>query len=148
MAEFLGIPYTSVALAALIPALLYFASVFFQVHLAARRQGLEGLSEAEIVPFRTIVVFSYRAIPLLVLIYLIFVQRYSPVYAAFWAIGAAVLVGLVFGRELRRIAAFVEALRDAALAMLPVTIACAAAGVVVGMLMLTGLGFRLSSIMV
>ncbi|RDE07706.1 TRAP transporter permease [Pelagibacterium lacus] len=147
MAELLGIPYSTVALAALLPALLYFFSILMQVHFAARAQGLSGLRREDLVPWRIIVTTAYRAIPLVVLIYLIFVVQYSAVYAAFWSIGSVIVLGLISG-ELRRVGNVVEALRSAAIAMLPITAACTAAGIIVGVLMLTGLGLRLSSLMI
>lgn len=147
MAELLGVPYSTIALSALIPALLYFLAIFLQVDFVARRHKLRGLRDEEIVSWQVVKGTAYRAIPLIVLIYLIFIERYSAIYAAFWSIGSIILVGFLFG-GLRRLKPVIEALREAAIAMLPITAACATAGVVVGVLMLTGLGLRLSSIMI
>jgi len=147
MAEFLGISYSTVAIAAAIPAVLYMFAVLLQVHMSARLHGLRGLSPEEIVPPRLIVRSAYRALPLVVMIYLIFFEQFSPVYAAFWSIGSVVLVGFLNG-TLWRFRGVIDALASAAVAMLPIAAACAAAGVIVGVLMLTGVGFRLSNIMI
>ncbi|TMV07447.1 TRAP transporter permease [Arenibacterium halophilum] len=148
MAELLGIQYSSVALAAIMPAILYYLAVFCQVDIMARRDGRVGFVADRREMARQIVLSGWRSIPLLVLIWMILVERYSPAYAAFWSIGAAVVLGLVMSRGRARLLLVPEALRTAAQAMLPIAIACAAAGIIVGVLMLTGLGLRLSSLMI
>ncbi|MEM7499307.1 MAG: TRAP transporter permease [Pseudomonadota bacterium] len=143
MAEFLEVPYTTVVLAALVPAAMHYIGVLSIVHFQARRLGLRGMEESEIPRFVEVIKKGWpTAVPLVVLIYVLF-SGYSPNMAAFWGITSALVIG--FLNPMHRIG-----LRDVADACvmgvkyaLAVGAVCAAIGIVVGVVNSTGLGFRL-----
>ena len=144
MADYLGVPYLKIAIAAIVPALLYFLSVGMGVDLYARAEGIKGMKEG-IVPLRTVVRNGWiYLIPILVIFVLLFLG-YSPTLTAF--VGVLVTVGVAFVRRV----GWKDALRALSQAGENAAILCvvaAGAGVVVGVTQLTGLGASLSSILV
>ncbi|TMV36323.1 TRAP transporter large permease subunit, partial [Thioclava sp. BHET1] len=95
MAETLGVEYYEVVKAALIPAILYFASAFWMVHLEAGRYGLRGMAESELPSARKALKEGwYLILPLAVLVYLLF-TGYTPLFAG--TIGLALTVLLILG---------------------------------------------------
>lgn len=92
MAEVLAVPYTQVMLAGIIPALLFYLGILFQVHLRALRNGLTGIPRAELTPLKTVLLErGHLLLPMVVLLWLIFDGR-APFFAAFWSIAATVLI--------------------------------------------------------
>ncbi|WP_101674420.1 TRAP transporter permease [Alloalcanivorax mobilis] len=92
MAEVLSVPYTQVILAGIIPALLFYLGVLFQVHLRAMRNGLEGIPRSQLTPIREVLLKrGHLLIPMAVLLWLLFEGR-APFFAAFWSIAATVLI--------------------------------------------------------
>ncbi|WIX33481.1 TRAP transporter permease [Salinicola sp. JS01] len=92
MAEVLSVPYTQVILAGIIPALLYYLGVLFQVHLRAMRNGLEGIPRSQLTPLKTVMLKrGHLLVPMAVLLWLLFDGR-APFFAAFWSIAATVLI--------------------------------------------------------
>ena len=145
MAETLGVPYSTIALSAAIPGVLYFVAVGVMVHFEAARQGLPVLSRAELPRLGAVL---RRDLHLLagpaLLVYLI-VDGRSPVFAGFWALVVAVAAS--FARRETRIGpsrAF-GILVDSAQNAMPVALACATVGIVVGVTSLTGLGLKLAT---
>ena len=143
MAEFLEVPYTTVVVAAAVPAAMHYLGVLCIVHFTARRLGLRGLPREEIPKLWSVLETGWpTALPLVVLIYVLF-SGYSPYMAAFWGISAALVVGFV--NPYHRIT--VSDVADAAVMgvryALAVSAVCAAIGIVVGVVNTTGLGFRL-----
>ena len=145
MAETLQMPYTSIAIAAAIPGVLYFVAVGVMVHFEAARQGLPVLSRAELPRFTA--VFK-RDVHLLagpaVLIWFL-VEGRSPLFAGFWALVTALVLSWV--RRDTRIgpSRILAILTDSATAAMPVALACAVVGVVVGVVSTTGLGLKLAT---
>lgn len=149
MAELLEISYFSVVVAALIPAVLYYVALFCAVDFEAGRLNLRGLSRAETPALTTILRTRwYYVIPPVTLVYLMGVQGYSPNLSAFWTLWTAVAVGMIRRETRLTVRTFLETLREGTLAALPIVAACAASGVILGIINLTGIGLRLSSIMV
>ncbi|HEX9886942.1 MAG TPA: TRAP transporter fused permease subunit [Longimicrobiales bacterium] len=144
LATWTGIPYARVAMAALIPALLYYAALLMAIHFRAGLMGLEGTApgEREAVAPRV-----HLLIPLVVVVALLAMGR-SPMRAAFWGVvsglGAAALRSAT--RPTRSDLA--RALRAGAGGTVQVAAACAAAGVVVGVASLTGVGLRMSELII
>jgi len=140
MAEMTGIPYPVIAVSALIPALLYFIGIFLAVHFEAKKLGLLGLPKEMIPGFRSLIIKKgLLFIPVVVLITLMAIG-YTPSYAACIAILASFLVSF-FSKETRftpskLVGAFVSGSRNT----LNVSIACAVAGTIVGIVSLTGIG--------
>lgn len=145
ISEMTGISYLRICAAALIPAILYYAGLFTAVHLEAKRTGLRGLTDEE-VPKLTYILKNqgYLSISALVLIYFLAVRLTSPSYAAFWAIISAVLLSFIKKETRLGLRQFAKALEAGAKNALSVVAACAAAGIVVGVVTLTGLGLKFS----
>ena len=145
MAQLLGISYLKIAAAALIPAILYFLSVYVMVDLEAGKEGLRGLQKEAIPSLRRLLKDQgHFVIPLLVLIFSLVVLKTSVIRSALWAI-ASVLVVTAFRRESRMGSSkIVKALYDGAKTSVIIISACACAGLIVGIFFLTGLGFKTS----
>ncbi len=144
MAEFLGVPYLTIVQAALVPALLYFVSLFFVIHFEARRLDLRGLRREELPDLRRTVLRKwYLVVPLLVMV-LYLVRGFSPARAAFMAIALAAAVHLVTCALERRLRDYPREvwgmLEYGARNALPVALACAVVGIIIGVVTLTGIG--------
>ncbi len=153
MAESLGMPYIEVAKAAIIPALLYFTGVFVMVHLEAKKNGLTGLSK-EAIPHigKILKERGHLILPLVAIIYFL-VSGYTATRAALMGLFAAVAIGLVtslyqyFTKKPVDMKAsdFVAALVDGARNLLSVAVACGMAGIIIGIVTLTGLGLKIGA---
>lgn len=147
ISEMTGISYIRVCAAALIPALLYYFTVFSSIHLEARRIGLRGLSEEEVPDIRQVLkTQGYMVLPAAVLVYLLAVKLYSPAYSAFWAIVTAIVISFLKKETRLDLKGFFKALESGAVNALSVVAACACAGIVVGVITLTGLGLKFSGL--
>jgi TRAP transporter 4TM/12TM fusion protein len=146
IAEFLGVPYIQVAAAAVIPAFLYYFSAFCMVHFEALRIDLRGMKKEELPNVRKTLVYGVQfIIPVVVLVYLL-VQGNSPMRAGLWAIVITILVSMI-RRETRMTPhRILFALESGAKGAVQVAIACSTAGIIIGVLTLTGLGMRFNSI--
>lgn len=152
MIEYLNVPLTTILLAAIVPAFMHFFGVLLQVHLEARRLGLRGLSKDELPNVILVIKKGWLSVfPLILLVFMLMSGR-TPFLAAFWAIAACIGVmaiqsivahGLVLG------------LRDTALGIwegfiagakqsLSITAAAALVGVIIGVVTLTGVGFKIA----
>ncbi|MFH1122956.1 MAG: TRAP transporter fused permease subunit [Pseudomonadota bacterium] len=150
MAEFLDVPYTTVAISALIPALLYYVAVFAQVHLEAVKEGLRGLSPEEIPSMKTVLKQGWvHFIPAAVLLYCMFILFMEPSAAALFAVATTAVAGL-FKKDTRTflIKNAWTILEDTGRGLLEVGIICGVAGLVIGSISLTGLGLSLSDALV
>jgi len=148
MAEFVGIPYISVAKAAVIPALLYFTGVMLCVHLEAKKSGLRGLSADELPKLGPILKEKgHLMIPLIVIVYLL-VSGYTPMRAALWAILLTILAATLRASTRMSVKDIVLSLESGARSALGVIIACATAGIIIGVVTKTGLGLKLGSVLI
>lgn len=146
MIEFLNLPYTTIILAAIVPAFMHFFGVFIQVHFEAKRDGLRGLTDEEMPDLKEAFKRDWPTIiPLIGLIYMLF-SGYTPYLAAFTGITLCVLVGLFNPKRRMRPIEIFEGLRDGAKYALAVGAAAACVGIVVGVVTLTGVGFKISFI--
>lgn len=146
MAEILGIPYSSVALAAILPAGLYYLGVMMQVHLRASKEGLEGMKRSEIPKVRDVMKErGHLILPLLFLIYMLFFSGKTIIFAAFWTIIATVIVAQFRKTTRMSVKDLFGALEDGTRSALSVAIACAAVGIIVGVATLTGFGLKLAN---
>lgn len=144
MATWTNIPYVEVALAASAPALLYYVALLMAIHFRAERMGLEPGRIGDRDP---VLPRLHLLLPLVVIVVLLGMGR-SPMRAAFWGVASGVVVSLLGsrtrpGREEAR-----RALVSAAAGTVQVAAACAAAGIVVGVASLTGIGLRMSELIV
>ncbi|KKM09918.1 hypothetical protein SY88_16625 [Clostridiales bacterium PH28_bin88] len=144
MVEFLGIPYSQIVLVAIIPALLYYAAIYWQVHLEAIKLDLKGLPEEEVPNFIDVIkARGYLLIPLFVLLFALIVMEYSAIMAGIWGIIACLVVSW-FKQETRMGGKkILLALEKGGRGIIIATAATATAGVVIGALSLTGLQVKL-----
>jgi len=148
MSEFTEIPYVTIAKSALIPALLFFFAVYLMVDNQAKKQGLEGLPGEELPRIgATLAWGGHLIIPIVVLI-LMLVKAYSPMKSVFWGIVLIVVIGMA--RKTTRVHPWklMEALALGARNAVTIATACAAAGIIVGVISLTGLGLKFSDSLV
>ena len=143
MAELTEIPYATIALSAIIPAVLYFSGIFLMVHFEAKKLGLKGLPKAELPRFFPLMLQKgYLFLPIVVLV--MAMNKYSAHLSATLAIVTAILVSM-FRKDTRMTpAGFAEALENGARNTIGVAAACAIAGIIVGIVTLTGLGITLA----
>ncbi|MCH9852618.1 MAG: TRAP transporter permease [Alphaproteobacteria bacterium] len=145
MVEFLQIPYREILLAALLPACMHYFGIFTMVHLEAKRLNLRGLRKDEMPQVLQVLKRHWLTLfPLLLLIYLIISGR-TPDYAAFWGIVAVITVGFVKPHDNLTIKQLIDGFALGAKYALSVGAAAAAVGIIVGVVTLTGTGFRLSA---
>jgi TRAP transporter 4TM/12TM fusion protein len=146
IAEFLGITYAAVCIAAAVPAILYFAVEFMQVDLEAAKRGLKGIPRSELPSAKkTMREGWYFLLPIVILLLLMIVLLYSPQRSAFGAVVALVIISsFVKGSRLnmRRIIGTFE---GAASGMCLIATVCASAGIITGAITGTGFGMKLSS---
>lgn len=144
MSEFTGIPYWDIAKAAAVPALLYFSGIWIMVHLEAKRIGLRGLSKEELPDKKEILSKLYLLLPLFVIIGLL-MYGFSPIRAALFGILSVILVGAIRKETRLSIKDILQALENGARTALGVAAATAAAGMIVGVVTLTGLGLKFAN---
>jgi TRAP transporter 4TM/12TM fusion protein len=147
MAEFLQVPYASVALAALLPAVLFYLALFVQADLEAAREGLRGVDAAQIPKAWAVLKSGWHfPIPFVVLIGALFWLNYEPETAALLATAAVIVASLVFGFNGKRLNLpdFYAILRDTGLTVIDLFMIGAAAGAVIACLNYSGLGFSLT----
>jgi len=151
IADIVGIPYVSVVTVAIIPALLYYIAVFAMVDLEAINLGLVGVPQNELPSFKKIILNQgYLLLPILVLLYMLVVIRSSPIKAALISTFTMFLIGIIpkiIQKKFKEIFILLkEALKKASLDAMVVTASCACAGIVVGIIGLTGVGLKLASL--
>jgi len=147
MADVTGIPYVTIALAALLPALIYFFALIMMVHFEAHKKNLQGLPDTEIPPRRTVLTRSYLLLPVVFLVYML-IDGYSPFRAAFFAIIATVLVSL-FRKDTRLgVRGFFDTLAKGARESLLIATATAGAGLIVGSVSMTGVALQVTNLIV
>ena len=146
MAEIIGVPYPQIALAALIPGLLYVLALMIAVWLEAGRLGLERDSDAGWELLReTLIRRGYLLLPLIALIVLMF-AGYTPTRAAVLCLVAGLVVSIFRAETRIGPLGLVQVCKETLVSVMPIVAAVAAAGVVIGVLNLTGLGLMLSGL--
>lgn len=140
MAEILGVSYTVVIKAALIPALLYYLAVWVMVDLEAKKLDLKGLPKDEIPDLKHVLkTRGHLVIPVLILMYLLISGR-TPLFAGFWGIISTIVVSSIKDETRLSIAGIMVALREGAIASLSAASTCAIVGIIIGVTSMTGLG--------
>ncbi|MBV0912443.1 TRAP transporter permease [Anianabacter salinae] len=146
MAEFLAVPYSSIVLAALLPALLYYVALFIQADLEAAKMGIRAIPKDQIPPRRTVAVGAHFVLAFAVLIYLLFWKSYQPERAALWSavvlIGTSFLIGYKGTRPSLR--TILSSLAQTGHGVVEILLISAASGIVIGVLNVTGLSFNLT----
>jgi TRAP transporter 4TM/12TM fusion protein len=148
MAEFTQTPYLEIIKIAFIPAVLYFFSVILFVHFEAQKQGIWGLPKEELPRLgETVKRGIHFIIPVAILV-TVLILNYSPMMAGFIAILAVYFTAMVRSQSRISFYTLLKTLEQGAHNAVMVAIACAAAGIIVGMVNLTGTGLRFSSLVV
>ena len=147
MSDFLQIGYTQVVLAALIPGILYYVSLFIQVDLLAWREGYAGLDEKEAGRVRDLADGWFFLLPFIALVLALFVFNVYPQTAAIVASVVLVAGAAIFSYKGSRpdLAQIAEAVRGTGLIVLDLVLICAGAGIVIGVLANSGLGFTFTN---
>ena len=145
MAEFVGVPYIEIVQAAIIPAFLYFMGVWLGVHFEAKRSNLKGIPRDQLPRLGTLLrERGHLALPLIVIVYLL-VSGYTPMRAALVAIFLSILVSSLRKSTRMKPLEILLGLETGARNVLGVLVACAAAGIVIGVVTKTGVGLKLAS---
>jgi TRAP transporter 4TM/12TM fusion protein len=147
MAEFLEIPYTEVVLAALIPAVLYYLALFILADLEAGRTGIQPMDADEIPDLFPVLKGGWHfPLPFVVLILALFYWNLSPELSALASAFTILITSAIFGYNGQRftIVRLIQAVHDTGLAVLDIIMIGAAAGIIIGSLNVTGIGFGLS----
>jgi TRAP transporter 4TM/12TM fusion protein len=149
MAEILGVPYSKVALAAVIPALLYYTSAYWMIDFYSASQKLRGMGREELPVFRRIMSEKgYLLVPIVVLLISLMVLMYSPYRSAIYAIISLIIVSWIRKASRLGIKSIIETLAKGARGSIEIAATCAAAGIIVGVLTQTGLGMKFAMIII
>ncbi|MEN0000800.1 MAG: TRAP transporter fused permease subunit [Pseudomonadota bacterium] len=145
MAEVTGIPYTEIAIAAILPAILYYVSVYFMVDFEAAKLGMRGMKSEELPKFSEMIKQVYLFIPIIILIVALF-MGYSVIRAGTLATVAAAVVSWLTPHAMG-IRAIGKAFEVSGLMSIQIIAVCACAGIIVGVISLTGVGARFSNLL-
>ena len=145
MAEFVGVPYFDVVKAAVIPALLYYIGVWLGVHYEAKKYDLKGTPREELPSFKKLFVEKgHLALPLIVIVYLL-VSGFTPMRAALAAILLSICCASLRSSTRITFKQGVQGLIDGSMGVLGVLIACATAGIIIGVVTKTGVGLKVAT---
>lgn len=145
MAEFVGVPYVEIVKAAAIPAFLYFLGVWLGVHFEAKKENLQGIPRNQLPELKKILKErGHLAIPLIIIVFLL-VNGYTPMRAALFAIILSIICSSLKKSTRMNFSEIVRGLENGAKNVLGVLIACAAAGIIIGVVTKTGVGLKLAS---
>ncbi len=143
MADFIGVPYSSILSRAILPAVLYFAGIFISVHLEAKRLKLSGIPAEKLPKFRNLVKKIYLLLPLVMLVVWVSGNYMTMQRAASFAIVLAIVVSL-FDKEHRiSLSKCIDALEAGGKGTITVAAACGVAGIISGSITMTGLANEL-----
>lgn len=149
IAENLGVPYVQVMLAAIIPAVLYYLCLLVQVDLKAAKKGLKGIPKKDIPNFKTVIKTGWIIIPIFaILLYFLFILKYTPTTSGVYASFVAMIFLLILKES--RIDFFkklINTLFETGKSLMEIGIVLAAAGLVIGIIGVTGLGFNLAMVL-
>ena len=159
MAEFTGEPYGTIAMRAILPAVLYFTGIYIAVHLEAKKLGLKGIPRDQLPRIRQLLPKIYLLAPLVLLVVMVSTNMYTMAFSAAIAIVAAVAVGLVNNvveiaskssnrEDFLTFGKIIDALEGGAKGSITVAVACGVAGIISGCITVTGLASKLLSTIV
>ena len=159
MAEFTGEPYGTIAMRAILPAVLYFTGIYIAVHLEAKKLGLKGIPREQLPRVRQLLPKIYLLAPLVLLVVMVSTNMYTMAFSAAIAIVAAVAVGLINNvveiagksgdrSDFLTFGKIVDALEGGAKGSITVAVACGVAGIISGCITVTGLASKLLSTIV
>ena len=145
MAEFMRVSYLSIMVAAVIPTFLYFATVYFMVHIEAGKRGVRRMPPEDLPDLAMVLGEGWHLLLSLVVLIGLLSVGYTATLSGVW--GIIVLVGLTFVNARTRMSPvdFLAALESGVRSAVPVTIACACAGIIIGSVYMSGLGLRFTN---
>jgi TRAP transporter 4TM/12TM fusion protein len=145
MSEFTGIPYITICLYAMIPAILYYMALFMSIHFEAGRMGIKGIPKEELPRLKKVLAArGHMFIPLGIIVYMM-IAGYTPMYACIYSTVAVVVLSFLRKETRMGFWTIVKALEESAKNTLGVAAACACAGIVIGVINLTGIGLKFTS---
>ena len=147
MAEMLGVPYASVAAAAVIPAVLYFMSILFSVDIYAAKNGLRGLTKEETPDLKEMLKEIWKLAPLVFLVLCMSVFKFTIARTGLYTVILTVVLVEINPKTRLSAKQWLEIAINTGKSASSVAIACAMAGIITGIIMGSGLGFRISSIL-
>ena len=145
MAEVTGIPYADIATAAIIPAILYFVSLYFMVDFEAAKLNMKGMRADQLPKFKALAKQVYLFLPIIILITALF-MNYSVIRAGTLATAAAAVVSWLTPYRMN-LRAIMKAFEMAGVMSIQIITVCACAGIIVGVISLTGVGARFSNLL-
>lgn len=146
MSEITGIEYATIAIAALFPAVLYYATLSFSVYFTAQKNNIPAIPKEEMIDFWKIIRQGWMYfIPLLTLVILL-ISGYSAQKSAFFGIIIALGIGFIVNKSNMTLKNFIKAIKGASAGIAPIAAACILAGVIMGIINMTGLGLKISGI--
>jgi len=149
MAEVLGIQYKVIAVAAILPALLYYVGIIVQVHLRARKCGLEGVSRENLPKaWAVLKERGHLLLPIVFLLVMLFASGKTVIFSAFMTILVTIATSMLKKSTRMSLKDILDALFEGTRSMVPVAIACASVGLVIGVASLTGFGLSMASAIV
>ena len=151
MAEILGVSYFFIIKAAFIPAIIYYVIIWITIDERARYKNLDAQSASNIKNLKDLIFTQgYMLMPIIVLIYLLVVVRYTPAKSGFFAIAASIFTYIIFveKKPLNILKSILSGLINAGIASISVIIPCACAGIVIGIFGLTGLGQKVATLII
>lgn len=147
MAEFTGISYLNIVIASIIPAILYYLCVYLQVDFRSRKLGLLGLREDELPRFRDAIRGGWLFLFPLVALTAALVQHFTPTYVALFGLASLLIVWVIRWKTFS-LGALYDGIAQTTMSMVAVTGACAAAGMVIGGITMTGLAGKVSELLI
>jgi TRAP transporter 4TM/12TM fusion protein len=149
VADLVGISYLDVCIAAAVPAILYYFSVFLMIDLEAAKTGLKGLSRGELPQIGPLIRKGYLFfIPILILVVFLVGLKTSPTMAGFWTTVVTFVITLLRKETRMGMKRIMDTLADGAIKSTQVAAVCACAGIIIGVTALTGVGLKISSILI
>jgi TRAP transporter 4TM/12TM fusion protein len=144
IAEFIGVSYMQVVWAASFPAALFYICLYFVIHYGSIKMGILGIPKEETPSLKNSLLESIHLVAPVSVLVVLMVLNYTPMYAALWAIFVLVAASMVKKSTRFNLKRLLLALEKGATTMIPISAACATAGLVVGVLAATGLGIKFS----
>lgn len=144
MAEFMGVGYGQIVKYALIPAVLYFVSVYIAIDFRSKKMGMKPMNKEDIPNFFSVMKRGYMFIPLILITWMV-LNGYSAMRSALWGIIGITII-IILSDIKRAPIIFINAMKKAPKSIMTVTAACANAGIIIGIITMTGVGLRISSI--
>lgn len=145
MMDYLGVEFSSIMIAAAIPAMLYFSGIFIGTHFEAKKLGILGLPQSQLPSLKKLMIKNgYMLLPIIIIIVII-LQGFTAQRAALMGIITAFTITMIRKETRMNLKKFIKVLEEGARVALPVIAACATAGIIAGVVSITGLGAKFAA---